>query len=430
MQTIDELKYSQSVWGFQPRKAEIRRVCDVKGLLRNRNHLDVCKDRFRQRCQIVPLVRKTLKCPDCGTEILLSSTGRERYVQGLPNGKLLTFFRLCVHQCWCHRCQKSFYESFPFLSSPKARITKALEQLILKLRAEMSIKGIAEHFNISWDTVKDVEKRFLADKYRHVPLGKVRGITVDEMKVFNQGRPSRKFITIVRDAETGDVLSVSRGKGADALKMFASRIRRSGAKIRYVCMDMSKAYTAWAKETIPQAEIVYDRFHLMKMMNERLDGVRRRVVRKLDEDAARDLKGKRFVLLRNEDDLDSKGAADLERIREINSDLADAHMLKERLRAIYATAKNGFDAYCLLRGWCAAADATGVPELAAMANTIRSHIKGILGYWKLDGATNASMEGFNGKVRWLIKQAYGFRDFKYFRLKIFDLPSTDIRKRL
>ena len=183
-----------------------------------------------------------------------------------------TFFRLCVHQCWCHRCQKSFYESFPFLSSPKARITKALEQLILKRRAEMSIKGIAEHFNISWDTVKDVEKRFLADKYRHVPLGKVRGITVDEMKVFNRGRPSKKFITIVRDAETGDVLSVSRGKGADALKMFASRIRRSGAKIRYVCMDMSKAYTAWAKETIPQAEIVYDRFHLVKMMNKRLHG--------------------------------------------------------------------------------------------------------------------------------------------------------------
>ena len=65
-----------------------------------------------------------------------------------------------------------------------------------------------------------------------------------------------------------------------------------------------------------------------------------------------------------------------------------------------------------------------------MTKTIRSYIKGILGYWKLDGTTNASMEGFNGKVRWLIKQTYGFKDFKYFRLKIFDLPSTDIRKRL
>ena len=184
MQTVDELKYSQSVWGFQPRKAEIRKVCDAKGLLRNRNHLDVSKDGFRQRCQVVPLVRKTPKCPDCGTEILLSSTGRERYVQGLPNGKLLTFFRLSVHQCRCHRCRKSFYESFPFLSSPKARITKALEQLMLKLRAAMSIKGVAEHFNISWDTVKDVEKRFLADKYRHVPLGKARGIAVDDEKVY------------------------------------------------------------------------------------------------------------------------------------------------------------------------------------------------------------------------------------------------------
>ena len=57
-------------------------------------------------------------------------------------------------------------------------------------------------------------------------------------------------------------------------------------------------------------------------------------------------------------------------------------------------------------------------------------MKGILGYWKLGGATNASVEGFNGKVRWLIKQAFGFRDFKYFRLKIFDLPSTDIGKKL
>ena len=430
MQTLDELKYSQSVWGFQPRKSEIRKVCDVKGLLRHRNHLDVCKDRFKQRCQIVPLVRKTIKCPDCGTEIMLASRGRPRYVQGLPNGKLLTFFRLSVHQCWCHRCQKPFYESFPFLSSPKARITKALEQLILKLRAEMSIKGIAEHFNISWDTVKDVEKRFLADKYRHVPLGKVRGITVDEIKVFNKGRPSRKFVTIVRDAETGDVLNVSRGKGGEALRMFSSRIRRSRAKIRYVCMDMSNAYAAWAKATIPKAEIVYDKFHLVKAMNERPDHVRRRVARNLDEDTAKDLKGKKFALLKNEDSLDERGAEDLDRIRAISSDLNDAHMLKERLRAIYATAKDGFDAYCLLRGWCSMAEATNVPELAAMAKTIRSHIKGILGYWKLGGATNASMEGFNAKIRWLIKQAYGFRDFKYFRLKVFDLPSTDIRKRL
>ena len=103
----------------------------------------------------MPLVRKTLKCPDCGTDILLASRGRIRYVQGLPNGKLLTFFQLSVYQCWCHRCQKSFYESFPFLSSPKARITKALKQLILKLRAEDVLVAASGATNIETWTSPD-----------------------------------------------------------------------------------------------------------------------------------------------------------------------------------------------------------------------------------------------------------------------------------
>ena len=148
MQTLNALKCSQSVWGFQPGKAIIRRVCDVKDTFRNRNHLQIDNDKFKQRCQIIPLKRKKLACPKCGMEIPLCTPGRERYVQGLPNGKLLTFFKLTVHQCWCPKCRKTFYETFSFLSSPKARISKALEQLILKLRREMSIKGIAEHFNI------------------------------------------------------------------------------------------------------------------------------------------------------------------------------------------------------------------------------------------------------------------------------------------
>ena len=111
-------------------------------------------------------------------------------------------------------------------------------------------------------------------------------------------------------------------------------------------------------------------------MNERLDHVRRRVARSLDDDVAKDLKDKKFILLKGEESLDANGQEDLARIKAISSDLTDAYILKERLR------------------------------------------------------TNALMEGFNGKVRWLIKQAFGFRDFNYFRLKIFDLPLTDTRKRL
>ena len=150
----------------------------------------------------------------------------------------------------------------------------------------------------------------------------------------------------------------------------------------------------------------------------------------MDEDVAKDLKGKKFILLKGEESLDENGQVALERIKAISSDLTEAYILKERLRTIYATSKDGYDAYCLLRSWCSMAEATQIPEVKAMVKTIRNHMKGILGYWKLGGATNASMEGFNGKVRRLIKQAFGFRGFKYFRLKIFDLPSTDIRKKL
>jgi transposase len=65
-----------------------------------------------------------------------------------------------------------------------------------------------------------------------------------------------------------------------------------------------------------------------------------------------------------------------------------------------------------------------------MAKTVRKHFTGILAYWRHNGASNAAQEGFNTKIRWLVSQAYGFRDYEYFRLTVFDLPSTSIKKAL
>jgi transposase len=140
--------------------------------------------------------------------------------------------------------------------------------------------------------------------------------------------------------------------------MFTSRIKRSKAKIKYVCMDMSNAYGTWAKAALSKAEIVYDKFHLINAMNERFDHVRRRVARNLDEDVAKDLEGKKFIFPKGEESLDENGQVALERIKAVGGDLADAYILKERLRTIYATAKDGRDAYCLLRSWCSMAEAT------------------------------------------------------------------------
>ena len=142
-----------------------------------------------------------------------------------------------------------------------------------------------------------------------------------------------------------------RGKGANALRQFAWRLRRSKGKVRYVCIDMSQAHPAWVAENLPKARVVFDHFHLVKAMIEKTDHVRRREMAKLDCEAKGTIRGHRFAFMRNEENLDAKGRRILGELRASNLQLADAHMLKERLRTIYATGKNGFDAYCLLRGW-------------------------------------------------------------------------------
>jgi transposase len=98
-------------------------------------------------------------------------------------------------------------------------------------------------------------------------------------------------------------------------------------------------------------------------------------------------------------------------------------MLKESLRGIYRNASNRHEAEAIFTMWCIAAENSGVPEMNTMARTIRQHSDGILAYWTQDRLTSAAMEGFNNKLRWLIRQAYGYRDEEYFTLKIFDLPT-------
>ena len=117
-------------------------------------------------------------------------------------------------------------------------------------------------------------------------------------------------------------------------------------------------------------------------------------------------------------------------IRGAFSELSDVYAMKERLRGIYAFARHEYGARLLPEDWCATARLTEVPELESMARTIEGHMEGILGYWRYGKACNSGAEGFNNKVRWLVKQAYGLRDREYSRLKIYALPDTETTRSL
>lgn len=377
---------------------------------------------FSEGKVIQHIKRQKIKCPCCRHESISAYPLRERMVQSLPYGNKPTFLKFTVHRIYCPRCGKEYVERFHFLSHPEARQTTALERTIVELRRDMSIHAISQYYHIPWSTVKNIEKRYLQTKFKTIPLKKVKVIGIDEIAIGRKkGKPV--YWTIVRDLVSGVVLHVDKGKEGDSLKSFLFRLHCSKAKIELVAMDMGAAYTLWVKENLPGAAIVFDHFHVIKLMNDKLDMVRRRTMAQLDDDESKLLKKKRFLLLHNQEDLNEEAAADLAELKEHFKELGELHMMKEALRSIYRVVMTADEAETALRDWCAKAMRIQSKPLQSMVKTIQSHWDGILGFWKYDGLTSAGMEGFNNKVRTMIRMAYGYRDEEYMALKIYDLPN-------
>ena len=195
-------------------------------------------------------------------------------------------------------------------------------------------------------------------------------------------------------------------------------------------MDMSNAYAKWVREQLPNATVVYDHFHVIQLMNQKLDKVRRKVQSELDQEATKQLKGKRWALLHNSDDLTDDEKLSIEALQQVSKDLYDAWTLKECLVKIYQLADDADEARRMLTDWAGICQRMNIPELKTMGRTVAQHLDGICAYWQFDRLTNAATEGFNNKIRHLISQAYGYRDYKYMKLKIYDLPSMTLTKQM
>jgi transposase len=234
----------------------------------------------------------------------------------------------------------------------------------------------------------------------------------------------------VRDLLSGAVLFIGTGQGGDALQAFRRRIGRKAKQIKAVRIDMSNAYSAWVTEVLPHSEIIYDHFHVIKLMNERMDNLRRSTMNKLAEEQKKELKGKRYLLLRNQENRSNEAVRELKKLRFEFEYLGTASLMNEYLRNIYRMADCCQTARSAFMLWCEKAEVSGIHCLKQMAKTIRKRIEGLLAFWKHHRLTNASQEGFNNKIGWLIRQAYGYRDEDSLHLKIYDLPNRSTRKEL
>ena len=362
-------------------------------------------------------------CPNCESSHVTAIKIGKRKIKGLKSGRKNTVFIVILHRIKCHDCGSFLHEDFEFTPAPKVHYTCSLARTVIELREEMSINAIAKYLNLHWGTVKDIEKRFLKKKYKKIKLKDVRYIGIDEVYVGHN-----KYLTIVRDMESGAVLHIGEGKGGEALDKFAKRLRHSKCKIVAAAVDFAPSYSAWIKENLPSVDIVYDHFHLIKLMNKKINALRRSTMNDLDDHLKEKLKGKRWLFLRNQKNLDEEETDQLNELKEIFDDLGTACYMRDALRQIYSIAEFDYEAKLALKYWCELADETNIGCLHTMAKTIRKNMDGIAGYWKYNHLTNAKMEGFNNKIGWLNRQAYGYRDFEYFKLKIFDLPTCKFAK--
>ena len=401
---FNEIKYTQSVWHYQ----ELKRKFWLEG---------------ENRVLSLYLRPPDARCPKCKSRNVATYKHRNRTLIGLPYGKCQVRFVVPVRKVICRDCKAVTYERVAFAAYKNARITRLLAKKLLARAADVSMKSLAEEYRVSWRTVRDAIEDGLRKRYRRRDYSKVRNIGVDELYVFRHERPSRRFITTVRDQDAGTVLDVARGKGAAALKRFERKIAPFKENIRTVSMDMASSYTSWAAGFLSNATIVIDRFHVMKALNDRVDKARRKVMAMVDEKTAKKIKGNRYVFLKNRDKLTPKEERKLERAGKIKecSTLMEVHLFKERMRSIYTNAKTYVDAVPLFDEWISDAEASEVPELKSAAKTFKRNRDGILAYWSTGGMSNSATEGFNRKTRGLLETAYGFHDYKFLRLRIFDL---------
>ena len=202
------------------------------------------------------------------------------------------------------------------------------------------------------------------------------------------------------------------------------RRRASGAKIGAVAIDTSAAYRGAVSTYLPKAQIVFDRFHVVKLFNERLSDLRRSLYHQADDAQKKVLKGSRWLLLKNPENLDAEKdeTTRLEEALALNKPLATAYYLKDDLRQFWEQPGKRF-ATAFLDDWIRRAEGSGIKMLQQMAKTLSAHRDGLLAYYDVM-ITSGPMEGTNNKIKTMKRQAYGFRDHEFFKLKILAIHET------
>jgi transposase len=303
----------------------------------------------------------------------------------------------------CPRCGLRV-EDFPW-AEPWSRVTTTLLNAVAVLARELSWQGTARHYGLNWKSVAMMVKRAIAYGLRHRARPPVHIIGIDEVS----RRKGQVYLTVVYDLRRRVLLWVGEDRTEEAVKKFFTEGmgRRRCHTLQVVCMDMWAPYAKLVREHALNAQILFDRFHIVKHLNEAVDGVRRELWRQLTSKEKVTVKGTRWLLLKNPWNLNQDQNERLSTLVRWNTPLVRAWYLKEAFQ-LFWDYKQPWRAEQHLRKWINSAMRSKLEPFKKFANMLRSHLNGILP-WTEIRLSNGAVEGMNNKIKSISHRSFGFR---------------------
>ncbi len=310
-------------------------------------------------------------------------------------------------------CSYRGYEEIEFIDKYQKQ-TNRFNEFLFSLCDRMTIMDASELMKVNWKRAYKVDRHTLETLQLSTPLPKMSVIGVDEISFEKQHR----YFTIVYDlADNNGTLYVGKGRTSETLSEFFCQLSsKERQSIRLVCMDMWNPYIRSVRENLPHTDIVFDRFHLKKHLNQAIDQLRRFIMTHVPKDQKPFIKNKRWVLLKNQSHHTPKDKQALQELKEINSPLYEGYLVKERFDQFF-DCKDSESARDFLRAWYREIPETIKSHFESFYCMVKRYLYGILAFFKYR-ITNSIAEGINNKIKVLKRMAYGFQDGEYFKLKI------------
>lgn len=348
-------------------------------------------------------------CPRCNKKRRKVIEIRIRKIRDDNIAKEKCFIVIKTYKILCRGCYRGI-EKLDFIL-PGERFTERFAIYICELCEKMTLKDVAKMALIDWRTAKRIDKKKLKEKFKDLKKIKPTRIGVDEIA----HEKGHKYLTIVRDLDAG-VIWVGDKRKKETLDQFFNELgKRKSKNITVAVMDMWDPYIKSIKENT-NAEIVFDKFHIAKKINEAVDIVRKREFAIADKEERLMMKKKRFLILYRNKNLNKEQKEDLNELMKINQKLYEAYLLKEQALSIFHRKQRNV-ALSRLKNWKENVQKANIEEFHKLLKTFEHYWYGIENYFKYH-VTNGASEGYNNKTNIIKRRAYGFKDIEYFKLKI------------